>query len=103
MSGASEIKGASATIFRSDAAWGHRWPCSHGEPLSSRPKCYMWTGHSATINPVEGGKESSLACTAAVKDKTATAATPVAAEAMTIADKSCVKIAATNNKLAGLK
>ena len=107
VSGASEIKGASANLFHGDAAWGHRRPCSHGEPLSDRPRrkkrrlrhkhCH-WMRQSATIDPAEGEEGSSLASTAATTDKTATAGMSVTAAATIVADESSARAAAANGK-----
>ena len=112
VSGVSEIKGVSANLFRGDAAWGHRRPCSHGETLSSRPrrrkmclrlKHCLWGRQSATLNPAEEWEGSSLASTAATTDKVVKARTAVVTAATTVADESCARAAAANDKPAGLE
>ena len=63
----------------------------------------LWVGNIATINPAEGGEGSSLASSAATTDKVIKARTSVATAAMTVADESCARAAAANDKPAGLK
>ena len=107
-----KYKGLSAHLFHGDAAWGHCRPCRREEPPSSRPsrnkvclrhKHCLWVGHIATMNPVEGGDGSSLASTSATTDKVVKARTSIATATTTVADESCARAAAANDKPAGLK
>ena len=65
-----------------------------------RHKHCNWVGHIATINPADGGEGSSLASTGGTTDKVVKARTSVAAAATTVADESCARVAAANDKAA---
>ena len=66
-----------------------------------RYKHCLWVWHIATVNPAEGGEGSSLASTASPADTAATVTMSVVASATTVADESCARAVAANDKWVG--